>query len=867
MRTIKFTVFMIAVLMFFAGCDSGTYYEVTVLNGEDTVEELLIRDGGVCTLPENPDKDMILVGWQINDDRENLKQPGDSVKISGTTVIRAVWNVPSAAFVSIKQVWSSIETVVLAAGDDVTVLYTTDGSDPVYNSREELRNGKIGREISLAGLSGAVTLKAVTVKGAGVSGVLRLDITVVEPPPCPELYGISDVMNRGDRITVDRIEGTTVRYTFDETVPTEETGFEGEEISLESIVGERVLTVVRIDAGGIISEPAVRTITVRPLKPEADISDGEEKGQKDRVSITAQKGCFIRYTLDGTEPGEESADIYDSPDGVRLRGQSGSVRLRAVAVAGGTVSEELTIDFYVKPAVAGFSAREGEVLEQERIVTASANDGDDIYYTLDGSDPKTSATRQSGSRISVAGCSGCTVIKAYAVADGIESDTVERRVLVKPAVPDISGVVAAEHNLRTDRITGITGPAGTVLRYTIDGSLPNRESREVPADGIPLSDTVSGESIIKISAEKDGICSRPAILTVMIYDYRLTYDLDGGTDRNGTTGEVWYNSGSSITIPGDGGITKDGWILDGWYTERNGQGTFYAPNSTPCINLSSDLTLYAHWVDSKVFFKNCETHYTVSAKSVSYTEGDIHIPAVYLGKPVVLKEGAFTGCMKITSIEFDENSTISVIPKKAFAETQIQTVINMPEVTEIGDMAFENCRTLAAFFKGENGCAVIPSGVALGTYVFSGAEAEEVEIKPGITEIPAGTFRESCIKKVRLPETVKVIGESAFAASEVEEVNLENVEEIRADAFNDANSLREAVLFGVKTMDRMAFYSCASLESVLIGSGIEAIDSTVFKHCTKAAIRVDRKQADSFIGREKAPWGAEGTSSLTWKPE
>lgn len=855
MRTIKFTVFMIAVLMLFAGCDSGTYYEVTVLNGEDPVEELLIRDGGVCTLPENPDKDMILVGWQINDDRENLKQPGDSVKISGTTVIRAVWNVPSAAFVSVKQVWSSIETVVLAAGDDVTVLYTTDGSDPVYNSREELRNGKIGREISLAGLSGAVTLKAVTVKGAGVSGVLKLDITVVEPPPCPELYGISDVMNRGDRITVDRIEGTTVRYTFDETVPTEETGFEGEEISLESIVGERVLTVVRIDAGGIISEPAVRTITVRPLKPEADISDGEEKGQKDRVSITAQKGCFIRYTLDGTEPGEESAGIYDSPDGVRLRGQSGSVRLRAVAVAGGTVSEELTIDFYVKPAVAGFSAREGEVLEQERIVTASANDGDDIYYTLDGSDPKTSATRQSGSRISVAGCSGCTVIKAYAVADGIESDTVERRVLVKPAVPDISGVVAAEHNLRTDRITGITGPAGTVLRYTIDGSLPNRESREVPADGIPLSDAVSGESVIKVTAEKDGICSRPAILTVMIYDYRLTYDLDGGTDRNGTTGEVWYNSGSSITIPGDGGITKDGWILDGWYTERNGQGTFYAPNSTPCINLSSDLTLYAHWLDTKVFYKYYNDYCTAQARGLNI-DGDVYVSAVCIGKPVRLAEGAFKSCLKINSLEFDENTTISEIPADAFSGSKIEKVINMPAVTSIGDRAFEYSATASNFFKTENGYSIIPADVTLGTYVFRGAAMESVEIKEGITSLPKGTFDSAKVKKVKLPSSITVVGEYAFADSTIEEVNLEYVKTIKTKAFNNCDSFKSAKLLKVITLEDKAFYSCGALKTVAIGSGISSIGSKTFENCVGLTISIGRKETESFTGSAEAPWGA-----------
>lgn len=869
MRTIKLAALLL-VLLIVAACDSGTYHEVKVLNGGDVVDELLVRDGKTYTLPQNPDKDMILLGWMMNDDKENLKQPGDEVKITGETVIKAVWDVPKAAFASIKSVWSSIETVTITAGNDVTVMYTTDGSDPVYDNDPALRNGEIGRNISLSGLSGSVTIKAITVKGNGVSDVMKLDITVVDPPAEPVLEGVSDVMNQGEVIRVQVIENTTVRYTFDGTEPAEDNGSEGEEISLSGIAGGIVLKVVRFDENGIASKAVVKTVTVRPLKPAADVSDGEEKGQKDKVSLSAEKGCYIRYTLDGTEPSEENenAGIYDGIyEKIKLQGKGGNVRLRAVAVtsAGDTASEELVVDFYVIPAAVGFSAREDEVLEQGRIVTASANGSDEIYYTLDGSDPKTSGTRQCGSRIPVAGCSGNTVIKAYAAADGIESDTVERRVRVKPETPDISGVAVRGRYLKTDRITGMTGPEGTVLRYTVDGYIPDSESREVPADGIPLSDAASGEVVIKIAAEKDGVVSQPAELTVNVYDYRLTYDLDGGVDTYNTAGEVWYNRGESVTLAG--GISKDGWYLDGWYTERNGQGTFYDCYSVRLMNLSSDLTLYAHWVDKKIFFNNCNTYYTVSAKSISFTQGDILIPANYLGKPVVLKEGAFKGCTGITSLEFEEKSAITEIPAEAFMGTKIQKVTNMPEVTAIGNSAFENCETVSAFFREENGYTVIPSGVTLGEYVFRGATAAALEIRAGLTELPAGTFQNAKIKKIRLPETVKAINGYAFAASGVEDVNLENIEDIMADAFNDADSLKTVELANVKTVGEKAFYSCSSLEKAAIGSSIEEIAGTAFKHCTKAAITVDRLETDNFTGRENAPWGAEGMSTLSWKTE
>ena len=841
-------VLVLLMTFIFISCDLNPLKcTVKVMGGEEVISETQEIVSSEYILPENPDKDLEFIGWAVNGDKENLKQPGDTVTIEGDTVIEAVWSVPVAAFDSIKPVWSTIESVTITAGDDVTIRYTTDGSNPTFS------HGEIGRKIVLKELLGEVTVKAVSIKGPAVSDILTLNITVVEPPEAPVLTGADGVLEQTSKISVNKIEGTTVRYTLDGAVPTMETGKVGTEISLMDLVGPRVLTVVRFDANGIASEALVKNITIKPLKPSADISDGEIKLQNEKIALTAQTGSRILYTLDDTNP--LSSETVEVGKEVKLKAVSGNVKLRAVAVAGDTASEELVISFSVKPSAVQFSVKEDEVIEQNRVVTARAAEGAVIYYTLDGTDPKTSASRQSGNQISVSGLAGCVELKAYAEADGIVSDVVTRPFKVKPITPDLSAVTEGGKYLKTHKVTGITGQTGTTLRYTLDGSIPSDTSEIVPEDGIPLTTARSGEVIVKVAAEKAGAVSAPVDVMINVYDYRLIYDLDGGTDKNGTTAEVWYNRGDSVAIPGDNGITKEGWTLDGWYTEKNGQGTYYALNSTPIINLSSDLTLYAHWLDEKLSYIYYFNYCTVQARGTN-SEGDVYISATCIGRPVKLAEGAFKNCLNIDTLEFDTNTTITEIPSNAFAGSKIQKVINMPTITSIGDHAFEYSTTASNFFKTEDGYSIIGTDVVLGTYVFQGAAIEAVEIKEGLTELPEGTFNSAKIKKAKLPESMKELGKYAFADSTLEEVNLENIETVKAEVFNNCDALKSAGLTQVITLGDKAFYSCGSLENVSIGNAITSIGPDTFENCTGLTISIDKKETDSFTGSSEAPWGA-----------
>jgi uncharacterized repeat protein (TIGR02543 family) len=73
--------------------------------------------------------------------------------------------------------------------------------------------------------------------------------------------------------------------------------------------------------------------------------------------------------------------------------------------------------------------------------------------------------------------------------------------------------------------------------------------------------------------------------------YVVTFDLAGGTLTAGTSTRTVRNGSTYGTMPT---ATKDGFTLDGWFTEAAGAGTEITAATT--VSLSGPQTLYASWV-------------------------------------------------------------------------------------------------------------------------------------------------------------------------------------------------------------------------------------------------------------------------------
>ena len=90
-------VMLIAVLSLtaFISCDNTpkiVTYHVIVKNEDTTVKEKDIADGDSFTLPAKPsDSTRTFLGWQVGDDENNIKQPGEDITITGDITITALW--------------------------------------------------------------------------------------------------------------------------------------------------------------------------------------------------------------------------------------------------------------------------------------------------------------------------------------------------------------------------------------------------------------------------------------------------------------------------------------------------------------------------------------------------------------------------------------------------------------------------------------------------------------------------------------------------------------------------------------------------------------------------------------------------------
>ena len=90
------------------------------------------------------------------------------------------------------------------------------------------------------------------------------------------------------------------------------------------------------------------------------------------------------------------------------------------------------------------------------------------------------------------------------------------------------------------------------------------------------------------------------------------------------------------------------------------------------------------------------------------------------------------------------------------------------------------------------------------------------------------------ISDISLPDSVKTIGEAAFAGSSVQQIALsDNVTHLGARAFSSATELSNVELgSGITTIHSGTFEHCRSLESITMSNQVETIKQSAFYGCT-----------------------------------
>ncbi|MBQ5661410.1 MAG: leucine-rich repeat protein, partial [Clostridia bacterium] len=303
-------------------------------------------------------------------------------------------------------------------------------------------------------------------------------------------------------------------------------------------------------------------------------------------------------------------------------------------------------------------------------------------------------------------------------------------------------------------------------------------------------------------------------------------------------------------------------VFDGWY---------YDPQCTEEYNwysdeFSSDLTLYAHWVneDDGIPFTYVELEdgtieirsYTghrryitvpdkidgkiVSSIGTAAFAGQTRLREVILPKQLkYIKGSAFAGCNNLLHIDIPD--TVVSIGGEAFSDNVRLSYVafgSNSQLKSVGAMAFKSCSKLqrfelpatliemngSAFFGATNLTAF---SVRAGNAAFSAQDGVLFNSeKTALVCYPAGLRGEYTI-----PNGVSVIGDYAFAMSRITAVDLDGVQSVKECAFKGSKLQSVVIPDSVTEMGKAAFSNSLDLASVTLGNGLTKISSYAFSDC------------------------------------
>lgn len=176
--------------------------------------------------------------------------------------------------------------------------------------------------------------------------------------------------------------------------------------------------------------------------------------------------------------------------------------------------------------------------------------------------------------------------------------------------------------------------------------------------------------------------------------------------------------------------------------------------------------------------------------------------------------------------QVDLPNTLTTIQDAAFYNCTKLKEITLPNsVTKLGEGVFQGCSSLSQVRLSEN-LKTLPAST------FDGCKALTEFDFAGITEIGSEAFQNTGIQILDLPTTVKMLGESAFAHSALQEIwSLGGVETLPTDVFAYAQIQSFDIPQGLYIAPGAFEYS--ALQKVATGIDVTEINDGAFRNCRK----------------------------------
>lgn len=222
-----------------------------------------------------------------------------------------------------------------------------------------------------------------------------------------------------------------------------------------------------------------------------------------------------------------------------------------------------------------------------------------------------------------------------------------------------------------------------------------------------------------------------------------------------------------------------------------------------CANCNADEPSPAEYF---IFTELEDGTYSVKAADRYTISGKIVIPDEYNGKPVTkIETSGFGRCAKITEVVIPDS--IVVIDTVAFIGCSSLSKITIPEgITEIPTACFAECHELTEL--------VLPDGITriCHSAFLSCHKLKNVKIGEGLKVIEDWAFKECpSLESINIPDGTESIGMSCFALTGLKEIRIPD---------------------SVKLIGNEAFFGIFVLQKVYLGSGITTISNEAFNICS-----------------------------------
>lgn len=341
------------------------------------------------------------------------------------------------------------------------------------------------------------------------------------------------------------------------------------------------------------SATATAIYTLQAATPSFSISGGTYNTPQTVAITCTSPGVTIRYTTNGSEPAESSAQ-YATPISVT---QTTTLKAKAYRT-GWTASTTASATYTLQAATPTFSPEAGTFYNTLSVSINCASPGVTIRYTTNGATPTSSSTLYT-IPISI---SQTTTLKAKAFRNGWTDSQVATAVYTLQVADPVFDPAAGTYNAN-QYVTITTVTEGDTIRYTTNGSNPTESSPIYTSPvsisgtttlkakafkfGWPASGVTSGNYILKpvtpVISPSGGtfveIANHTISITCATTGTQIRYTLDG-TEPTETTGSMYSGS---FTIDRNRTV-KARAFKSGWTGSDTAQATIYLKAHIPTIN-------------------------------------------------------------------------------------------------------------------------------------------------------------------------------------------------------------------------------------------------------------------------------------------